>query len=113
MTRRIFEWYPVFSCRHLDAKKVEQMNMTELTRLEHQLDAILRQTRVKKTQLLMESMTTLHDKEKELGNEKEVLEKQITAWINETGENNQQQQQPLAIPPPPPPPPPAGPSGGE
>nr|WAO97432.1 MADS-box transcription factor 29 [Lonicera japonica] len=98
---------------HLDAKKVEQMNMTELTRLEHQLDAILRQTRVKKTQLLMEAMTTLHDKERELGNEKEVLEKQITAWINETGENNQQQQQPLAIPPPPPPPPPAGPSGGE
>jgi hypothetical protein len=87
---------------HLDPKKVDQMNMTELTRLEHQLDAILRQTRVKKTQLLMEAMTTLHDQEKELGDERDLLERQITAWINETGDN---QTEPLFPPP--------GPAGGQ
>lgn len=34
--------------RQLEGLKVEQLNMAELTRIEHQLDDLLQQTRIKK-----------------------------------------------------------------
>ncbi|KAK3039091.1 hypothetical protein RJ639_028837 [Escallonia herrerae] len=59
--------------RNLDGEKAKELNMTELTQLEHQLNAILRQTRLKK--------------EKRLREEKQLLEEEVVAGITEREEN--------------------------
>ncbi|KAI8017730.1 hypothetical protein LOK49_LG04G03518 [Camellia lanceoleosa] len=55
----------------------------ELTQVEHQLDAILRQTRIKKSQLMMKAVTALHEKEEQPREGRQLMEKEITAMINE------------------------------
>ncbi|XP_028082283.1 uncharacterized protein LOC114283617 [Camellia sinensis] len=49
--------------RHFEEQKIEQLDMAELTQVQHQLDAILRQTRIKK---LMKAVTALHEEMDEL-----------------------------------------------
>ncbi|KAE9466389.1 hypothetical protein C3L33_01713, partial [Rhododendron williamsianum] len=43
--------------------KVDQLDMTELTQLEHKLDTTLRQTRKRKSQLMMKAVAALHEKD--------------------------------------------------
>ncbi|KAL7183815.1 hypothetical protein ACSBR2_026066 [Camellia fascicularis] len=49
-------------CKHFEEQKIEQLDVAELTQVQHQLDAILRQTRIKKSQLMMKAVTALHEK---------------------------------------------------
>ncbi|KAL7170591.1 hypothetical protein ACSBR2_035463 [Camellia fascicularis] len=39
--------------RHFEEQKIEQLDVAELTQVQHQLDAILRQTRIKKVSFLI------------------------------------------------------------
>ncbi|KAL7195958.1 hypothetical protein ACSBR1_036062 [Camellia fascicularis] len=48
--------------RHFEEQKIEQLDVAELTQVQHQLDAILRQTRIKKSLLMMKAVTALHEK---------------------------------------------------
>nr|AHZ89709.1 flowering locus C [Dimocarpus longan] len=70
--------------RQLEGQNFEQMTVTCLVQLEKQLDAALTQTRARKTQLMMESIVTLHEKERALREEKERLESEIAALKNGT-----------------------------
>ncbi|CAL5367173.1 unnamed protein product [Camellia sinensis] len=45
--------------RHFEEQKIEQLDVAELTQIQHQLDAILRQTRIKKMDELV-LKTKLH-----------------------------------------------------
>ncbi|KAE8038635.1 hypothetical protein FH972_011124 [Carpinus fangiana] len=47
--------------RHLDTQNIELKNMTELTQLEKEMDAILRQIRFRKTQLMMDAAKAVHE----------------------------------------------------
>ncbi|CAL5370418.1 unnamed protein product [Camellia sinensis] len=69
--------------RHFEEQKIEQLDVAELTQVEHQLDAILRQTRIKKSQLMMKAVTALHEKEEQPREGRQLMEKEITAMINE------------------------------
>ncbi|KAF7135824.1 hypothetical protein RHSIM_Rhsim08G0042000 [Rhododendron simsii] len=48
--------------RLFEEHKVDQLDVTELTQLEHKLDTTLRQTRKRKSQLMMKAVTALHEK---------------------------------------------------
>ncbi|PWA85940.1 K-box region and MADS-box transcription factor family protein [Artemisia annua] len=56
----------------------EQLSVNDMTQLELELDAALMQTRLRKTQLMMEYVSTLQEKEKTLGEDKEELQKQAS-----------------------------------
>ncbi|XP_057491060.1 truncated transcription factor CAULIFLOWER A-like isoform X1 [Actinidia eriantha] len=67
--------------RHFEEQKVEQQDVTELTQLEHQLDAItrqldaqLRKMRIRKSQLMREAVTALHGKKKQLWEDQQSME---------------------------------------
>ncbi|KAG5534694.1 hypothetical protein RHGRI_022728 [Rhododendron griersonianum] len=49
--------------RLFEEHKVDQLDMTELTQLEHKLDTTLRQTRKRKSQLMMKAVAALHEKD--------------------------------------------------
>ncbi|KAK9925533.1 hypothetical protein M0R45_033855 [Rubus argutus] len=67
----------------LEAQNIENLDVSELTQLEKQLDAVLRQTRSRKTQLMMETITDLIEKEKKLGEEKDLMEKKVEELMRE------------------------------
>ncbi|XP_059449152.1 truncated transcription factor CAULIFLOWER A-like isoform X2 [Corylus avellana] len=73
--------------RHLDAQNIEQKNITELTELEKELDAILRQTRYRKTQLLMEAAKAVQEGEKQPRKEKTFMEEEV-AEMSENLDNH-------------------------
>ncbi|CAH1417319.1 unnamed protein product [Lactuca virosa] len=54
-----------------------ELSLIEITQLEEDLDAALVQTRSRKTQLMVEYISTLQEQEKKLGEDKEQLEKLI------------------------------------
>ncbi|KAI3452579.1 hypothetical protein Pfo_009243, partial [Paulownia fortunei] len=63
--------------RELGEPFVDQLNVTDLVHLENQLEAALIQTRTAKTHLLLDSLSSLHEKEKMLAEEKRLLEEKI------------------------------------
>ncbi|XP_057508702.1 uncharacterized protein LOC130791546 isoform X1 [Actinidia eriantha] len=63
--------------------KVEQLDVTELTQLEHRLNSILQQTRIRKSQITMKHVTDFYEKRKQLKEEQKFMEKEIAAMINE------------------------------
>ncbi|KAF3431026.1 hypothetical protein FNV43_RR25756 [Rhamnella rubrinervis] len=69
---------------------IDQLSVTDLVQLEKQLHAALTQTRDRKTQLMMQSVNNLHEQERMLREENELLKGQIAAMkrndINETNE---------------------------
>ncbi|XP_050205462.1 MADS-box protein FLOWERING LOCUS C-like [Mercurialis annua] len=67
----------------------EQHSLSDLINLENQLDAALRDTRYKKTQLMVESISALHQKETKLKEENEVLEKEVKAMRNSVEKMNE------------------------
>uniref|UniRef100_A0A5B6YXS2 Putative MADS-box domain protein n=1 Tax=Davidia involucrata TaxID=16924 RepID=A0A5B6YXS2_DAVIN len=69
--------------RDIEIQMADCLNITEFTRLEHQLDAILQQTRIRKTELMMEAVTSLHKKEKHLREGNQLMEKEIATLMNE------------------------------
>ncbi|XP_028953360.1 MADS-box transcription factor 14-like [Malus domestica] len=63
----------------IEAQDLDNLDVPELTKLEEELDAVLRQTRSRKTQLMMETLTALIEQEKQLKEEKLLLENEIAA----------------------------------
>ncbi|XP_020547792.1 agamous-like MADS-box protein AGL27 isoform X1 [Sesamum indicum] len=63
--------------RDLEEPLVDQLSVTDLLHLENELQAALTQTRTTKTHLLLDSISSLHEKEKMLVEEKGVLEEKI------------------------------------
>ncbi|XP_076908600.1 agamous-like MADS-box protein AGL27 isoform X2 [Bidens hawaiensis] len=63
--------------RLADENNAEELSVNDMTQLEQELDAALVQTRLRKTQLMMEYISTLKEKENKLSEEKEELEKQV------------------------------------
>ncbi|XP_076895711.1 agamous-like MADS-box protein AGL27 isoform X2 [Bidens hawaiensis] len=56
----------------------EERSLNEMIQLEQELDDALLQTRLRKTQLIMDYMSTLKEKGKKLSEEKDALEKQVS-----------------------------------
>lgn len=61
----------------LEGPGMEQLTVTDLVLLEKQLNAALTETRSRKTQLMLESIMSLHEKEKMLREENQLLERKI------------------------------------
>jgi len=70
--------------RLLEEHKVDQLDVTELTQLEHKLDAILRQTKTRKSQLMMKSVTALHEKREK----KRFTQQEIAVPMDEATTDN-------------------------
>ncbi|CAN1273528.1 Agamous-like MADS-box protein AGL31 [Linum perenne] len=49
--------------RHLEEKTVDHLDSTELVQLERKLESLLRGTRIRKTELMIEAVTTLYQQE--------------------------------------------------
>lgn len=63
----------------LEGPNIEQLSVTDLVKLERQFNAALSQTRSRKTQLMLESIMSLHEKERMLREEKKLLQRKIRA----------------------------------
>ncbi|XP_010660743.1 truncated transcription factor CAULIFLOWER A isoform X2 [Vitis vinifera] len=63
----------------VEGPRIEQLRLSELSQLEQKLDGMLRQTRRRKTQLMMEAIACLKEKVKELNEQKQQMEKMIAA----------------------------------
>lgn len=71
--------------RSLDEPNVDQLSVNELVQLEKQLNDALTQTRSRQTQVMIESISTLQEKEKMLREENEALQGQIAAAMENNG----------------------------
>ncbi|KAB2603432.1 flowering locus C-like protein [Pyrus ussuriensis x Pyrus communis] len=71
-----------------EAQDLDNLDVPELTQLEKELDALLRQTRSRKTQLMMETLTALIETEKQLKEEKRLMENESTSSANNTNNNS-------------------------
>nr|AGC94569.1 flowering locus C [Betula platyphylla] len=71
--------------KQLEGPNIEQLNVTDLAQLETQFNAALTYTRSRKTQLMMESIISLHEKERMLREENELLEREIASMKNSEG----------------------------
>lgn len=65
--------------RYTEGPDGDNVSVTDLVQLEEQLDAAIVQIRHRKTQLMMESVMTLQDEERLLGEENELLEREIAS----------------------------------
>lgn len=63
----------------VEGPRIEQLRLSELRQLEQKLDGMLRQTRRRKTQLMMEAIACLKEKVKKLNEQKQQMEKMIAA----------------------------------
>ncbi|KAL3728559.1 hypothetical protein ACJRO7_033193 [Eucalyptus globulus] len=68
--------------RYLRGPDIEKMSVTDLVQLEKQLDSALRQTRSRKTKLMLEFKTTLQEQEKMMREERESLKKEIASLVS-------------------------------
>ncbi|KAJ4710807.1 Transcription factor, MADS-box [Melia azedarach] len=65
--------------RQLEGPNFEQLTVTDLVQLENELAATLTLIRARKTQLMLESIMTLREKEKMLKEENSLLQREIAA----------------------------------
>ncbi|XP_035550066.1 truncated transcription factor CAULIFLOWER A-like [Juglans regia] len=77
--------------RYLEEQNIEEKNMIELTQLEKELDMILRQTRFKKTQLMMEGLKALQEEQQNLRREKTQVEEEMAAMRSDQNANDHHQ----------------------
>ncbi|XAR64381.1 hypothetical protein NMG60_11024693 [Bertholletia excelsa] len=63
--------------RQLEEPYLGQLSLTDLIQLEREIDTTLIQTKSRKTQLIMESIMALHEKERELREENKHLVEEI------------------------------------
>ncbi|KAI5604502.1 hypothetical protein BDE02_01G292200 [Populus trichocarpa] len=68
--------------RYFEGKNIEQLNLTQLIQLERELDSTLVYTRGRKNEAMMKSVTALHQKEQDLTDENNLIEREISAIIN-------------------------------
>ncbi|XP_015894305.1 truncated transcription factor CAULIFLOWER A [Ziziphus jujuba] len=74
--------------RCLEGPDIDQFSVSDLVQLEKQFDAALTLTRYRKTQLWMQSVSDLHEKEKMLKEENELLEREIAAMKKNVNGSN-------------------------
>ncbi|XP_039068205.1 MADS-box protein FLOWERING LOCUS C-like [Hibiscus syriacus] len=73
--------------RKLEGQFIELLNITQLIQLENQLYSLLRETRNRKTQAMMHNVAAMKEKEKQLKQENDAMEKKIAARMDgEDGE---------------------------
>ncbi|XP_059445402.1 agamous-like MADS-box protein AGL27 [Corylus avellana] len=71
--------------KQLEGPNIEQLSVTDLAQLEKKFNTALTYTRSRKRQLMMESIMSLHEKERMLREENELLEREIAAMKNSEG----------------------------
>ncbi|KAI7754440.1 hypothetical protein M8C21_029641, partial [Ambrosia artemisiifolia] len=74
--------------RLVEKDNAEELSMNGMIQLEQELDAALMHTRLRKTQLMMEYISTLKEKENKLSEENNDMEKQV-ASAEENGLNDE------------------------
>ncbi|XP_071725270.1 agamous-like MADS-box protein AGL70 [Rutidosis leptorrhynchoides] len=72
--------------RCLQELEIKELNIVQLAQYERQLDSALRQTRAKKTQVMMKSVAMLHDKEKQMACENNSIAEEIVALLQGNSE---------------------------
>ncbi|KAJ9683226.1 hypothetical protein PVL29_018990 [Vitis rotundifolia] len=72
-------WIRILNTFQVEGPRIEQLRLSELIQLEQKLDGMLRQTRRRKTQLMMEAIACLQEKVKKLNEQKQLMEKMIAA----------------------------------
>lgn len=90
--------------RHYVGEELEPLNLRELQSVEQQLETALKRIRTRKNQVMHESISELHKKERALQEQNNALSKKL----KENEKNNEQPNAGFLLPhtPPPPPPPP-------
>nr|WHS04460.1 FL1 [Chrysanthemum x morifolium] len=63
--------------RHLKGEDLDSLSLKELQNLEHQIDTALKHIRLRKNQMMFESISVLQKKDKELQNQNNVLSKKV------------------------------------
>ncbi|CAN1273533.1 Agamous-like MADS-box protein AGL31 [Linum perenne] len=80
--------------RHLEEKTVDHLDSTELVQLERKLESLLRGTRIRKTELMIEAVTTLYQQEvAPPPPENLVMENELSAITNHQNQQHHQQPQ--------------------
>lgn len=74
--------------RYLEGPNVENLSLNDFMQLEKQLVDALAQTRNRKTQLMLESMVTLREKEEKLKRENEQLKNEVSTFIGNSMDRN-------------------------
>ncbi|XP_071704009.1 agamous-like MADS-box protein AP1 [Rutidosis leptorrhynchoides] len=69
--------------RHFMGQNLDSLNLKELLHLEHQIDSALRRLRLKKNNLMLESISELQKKDKAFRNQNSLLLKEIVEMENE------------------------------
>nr|GEW62730.1 truncated transcription factor CAULIFLOWER A-like [Tanacetum cinerariifolium] len=87
--------------RHYGGEDLEPLSLRDLQNVEQQLETALKRIRTKKNQLMHESISELHKKEKTLQERNNSLSKKL----KESEKSSEQQNLRLELPQPPPPPP--------
>ncbi|CAI0428625.1 unnamed protein product [Linum tenue] len=86
--------------RHVEAKTVEQLDSAQVMQLERNLQSLLGEAQVRKTELMIEAVTSFQQQEMPLPPESLLMENELSAITNQQSQNqNQQHEQELdAIP---------------
>ncbi|KAK4784988.1 hypothetical protein SAY86_001677 [Trapa natans] len=71
--------------RQLEEGNVDKLSIQELVQLEQRLDNVLRQTRSRKTDIMLEAVSSFQEKEKQLRAENGHMETEIMTALNEEG----------------------------
>nr|XP_043624956.1 agamous-like MADS-box protein AGL27 [Erigeron canadensis] len=74
--------------RLVEGNDTEELSVANMTQLELELDDALVQTRLRKTQLLMEYISTLQEEQRKLREGKEEMEKQVASAKQQQHEND-------------------------
>lgn len=73
--------------RQVGDSNFEELTLSDLEQTEMQVDAALRRTRARKTELMLETINALNDKEKTLREENQRLQTQVVAMNNDNETN--------------------------
>lgn len=79
--------------RHIMGEDLDSLSLKELQNLEQQLDTALKHVRLRKNQLMFESISLLQKKDKELQNQNNLLSKKITEVEKELSQQSLAEQQ--------------------
>ncbi|KVI06449.1 truncated transcription factor CAULIFLOWER A-like isoform X2 [Cynara cardunculus var. scolymus] len=78
--------------RHFMGEELDSLSMKELQNLEQQLDMALKHIRLRKNQVMLESISQLQKKDKELLDQNNFLSKQIKEMEKEVGQHDVEHQ---------------------
>ncbi|CAI0556599.1 unnamed protein product [Linum tenue] len=82
--------------RHVEAKTVVQLDLTQVTQLVRNLESLLREAQVRKTELMIQSVTGFQQQEIPLPPENLLMENELSSIANQQNQSqNQQHEQDL------------------